>query len=251
MTRNIAHYEAAYLADYGFESVMVAYRRRLLIERLEKHRPRYVIEVGCGSELLYKDYLEHGGAVEQWLIVEPGSQFAQNARKAGLPNLSVIESFFEDATTQLEGNSLGPPDLVICSGVLHEVPEAVRLLRAIAGVMHPHTVLHVNVPNAGSLHRRLARSMGLTDDLTVMSARNRLLQQHRVYDRTSLTADLEKAGLSVVEAGGYLVKPFTHAQMEQIAAVLNREVLEGMFHLGKELPEIASEIFAEARRVAT
>ena len=45
-------YQTAYLADYGFESVMVHYRQQLLLERLDKLRPKIVVEIGCGSELL-------------------------------------------------------------------------------------------------------------------------------------------------------------------------------------------------------
>lgn len=144
---------------------------------------------------------------------------------------------------------LPPPQLIICSSVLHEVPDVPRLLSAIASVMGEHTHLHVNVPNAASFHRRLAKSMGLIQELKAMSDRNQQLLQHRVYDREALEQDLHKAGLTITGSGGYLVKPFTHHQMETITPALGDAVLDGLYELGKENPEWASEIFAEGNKV--
>ena len=45
---------------------------------------------------------------------------------------------------------------------------------------------------------------------------------------------------------GYFLKPFTHAQMESMASVMTPEVLDGLWHLGRELPDLASEIFVDA-----
>jgi SAM-dependent methyltransferase len=251
VTRDISQYEAAYSADYGFEAVMVSYRRRFLLERLHKQRPRAVLEIGCGSELLYGDFFAGGGKVDQWTIVEPGKHFAEAARlhARNFPQVTVIEGFFEEAAPSLI-RSGEPPPFIICSSLLHEVPDAGKLLEAIAAVMGGDTVVHINVPNAGSFHRRLARSMGLLRDLAEKSDRNVQLQQQRVFDRESLRSEVTRAGLDVLEDGGYLVKPFTHAQMELIREQLGAAVLDGLFQLGKEAPEWASEIFVEARKAA-
>ena len=137
--------------------------------------------------------------------------------------------------------------VVICSSILHEVPSSQAMLKAIRTTMDSRSLLHVNVPNAASLHRRLAMAMGLISALDTMSERNILLQQHRIYDFASLTGDLEQAGFTVLQKGGYLVKPFTHQQMEAISPVLGKIVLDGLFELGKREPELASEIFINAK----
>lgn len=246
--RDIDLYSSNYLDDYGFESVMVTYRRKLLLERLHLHRPQVVLEIGCGTELLYEAWLKEGGLAECWLIVEPARQFCEVARASGLPNLHVVGEFFENAIDQVQNITPRQPDVVICSALLHEVLSPSGLLAASKYVMGPDTVLHVNVPNAGSIHRRLARSMGLIADTKAMSERNIALMQPRVYDRLSLRRDLEQAGMRVTEEGGYLVKPFTHAQMEQCVPILGWGVMDGLDSLGRELPELASEIFVEAVR---
>ena len=240
-------YQTAYLADYGFEKTMVHYRRRLLLERLTLHNPAVVVEVGCGTELLYEAWRQSGGRVDCWLIVEPAMQFAEKARDSGLPHLHVVQDFFENAGSAVRAILPRAPDWIICSSLLHEVPSAATLLAAMSSIMGDATRLHVNVPNAGSLHRRLAKAMCLITDTRAMSARNVKLLQHRVYDRPSLLADLMAGGLRVVAEGGYLVKPFTHAQMEQCAPLLGG-VMDGLYELGRELPDLASEIWVEAVR---
>ena len=244
-------YESAYLADYDFESVMVRFRRKLLLERLNVIRPQVVVEIGCGCELLCEAWYSarrHAWKEDQWVIVESAEQFAEAARTCGVPGLSVVRDVFESAVESVRKLLRRAPDLVICSALLHEVPSSSALLTAVRQVMDDHTRLHVNVPNADSLHRRVAKAMGLIRDTHAMSARNRSLLQRRVYDMRSLKDDLTDASLRIVDQGGYFVKPFTHEQMARIVSILDESVMDGLFRLGREMPGAASEIFVEAVR---
>jgi hypothetical protein len=242
-------YQSAYLSDYGFEEILVNYRRRFLIERLESIRPSVVIEIGCGSELLYKHWLDNAARndMDCWIVVEPAPEFAKLARDAGLQNMRVIEDLFENAGKKLQEYLQRSPDLIICSALLHEVTSVPSLLDAIKKVMGATTLLHVNVPNAESMHRRLAKAMNLIRDTKAMSARNISLSQHRVYDMEQLKLDITREGFDIVKEGGYFIKPFAHAQMEKMASDLGENVLDGLYHLGKDSVEWASEIYAEAR----
>lgn len=243
MTKNISSYTTEYNDDYGFEAEMVRYRRTLVLERLTHHRPRTVVELGCGADLQAQGYSDAGGRWNDWTIVEPSQFFADHARASTLTDLRVVQGFFEDVAGQVPQTI----DVLLCSGLLHEVPDADRLIAAMRGQMAPNTVLHVNVPNAGSMHRQLARAMGLIDDVKAISPRNASLQQPRVYDLPDLTAQLERHGLAVTATGGYLVKPFTHGQMKPLVGVLGRDVMDGLYQLGKDMPQLASEIFVEAQ----
>jgi len=178
-----------------------------------------------------------------WVIIEPSQIFADHARASPLPGLHVLQGFFEDMAAQVPHAG----DLVLCSGLLHEVPDSDHLISAMRTRMGPQTVLHINVPNARSIHRQLAQAMGLIDDLKAISPRNASLQQARVYDLPDLVAQLERHGLSITATGGHLVKPFTHHQMEPLVQALGRDVMDGLYALGKRLPDLASEIFVEAR----
>jgi len=250
MERDIERYTEDYLAHYGFEQVLVEYRRRVVLDQMDAVRPSVVLEIGCGSELLYRHYLQHAAAVERWVVIEPARAFCAGARQAALPGMTVVEGFLEQSLPAVIGALPRPPDLVICSGVLQEVPSSLEMLNAIRATMDAGSLLHVNVANAASLHRRLALAMGLIPALDTMSERNIMLQQHRVYDLAALVADMEAAGFFIVGRGGYLVKPFTHKQMEAVAPVLGDAVLDGLFELGRREPELACEIFVNARLAA-
>lgn len=241
-------YQTAYMADYGFESTMVRYRRRYQLELLNSLKPKVVVEIGCGLELLYKEWIDGGGYADYWLIVEPADQFVRVANASELLNLHVIQGFFENTLNTIKNALPRQPDLVICSSLLHEVPSASALLQAILEILGDRSLLHLNVPNAGSLHRRLAVAMGLIADTAVMSTRNINLLQHRVYDLQTLKTELQVAGLEVTRTGGCFIKPFTHAQMEKIITLLDESILDGLYKLGIEIPDLASEIFIEACR---
>lgn len=243
MDKSITDYTSSYLDDYGFEREMVRYRRTLVVDRLRSLSPRHVVEVGCGSEFQVVEYQSAGGTWDSWAVVEPSKKFADLARQLTVPNFEVIEAFFEQASGRLTNK----PDVLICSGVLHEVPNSQEFISSLTAAMGPDTVLHINVPNANSLHRRLAKAMGLISDVREASERNKELQQPRVYDLEVLTKSLEAQGLSICNSGGYFVKPFTHRQMESLLDIIDPDVFGGLYQLGLEYPEWASEIFVEAK----
>lgn len=246
--RNIQAYENAYSSDYDFELVQVRYRREAVLRSLHARRPRHVIEIGCGLEPLFPHYLASGGGeIDRWIVAEPADAFvrAANAVATELPAMAVVQGFFEEVAAHIV-ETYGRADTVICSGLLHEVPDQISLLRAIRASMGENALLHVNVPSANSLHRRLAKAMGIIGSLNDPSARNVRMQQHRVYDLPTLRDDLLAAGLRPVGSGGIFLKPFTHAQMERVVQALDADILPGLALLGREFPELASEVFVEA-----
>jgi SAM-dependent methyltransferase len=244
----ISDYTDAYRAHYGFEATMVAARRRLIIELLAKLRPRTVVEIGCGSELLCRTALPATPEIKRWVIVEPSPDFAGQARTqtAALPEVDIVEAFLENAASEARDLCGAQPELVICSALLHEVPDPAGLLDAARAVLGDGTgLLHVNVPNALSLHRRLARNMGLIERESELTERNRLLSQRAVYDVALLESTVAAAGFRPIETGGFFVKPVTHGQMESLE-FLTSQIVDGLWQLGRELPELAAEIFVNA-----
>lgn len=245
MSRDIDLYASRYSADYGFEAVMVHYRRELLIQRLLLHKPKTIIEIGCGRDPIVAVLAERGVVWDDWHVVEPAAAFVEACRRSvqdnGLANVTVYEGFFEDVQIDVPD-----PDMIVCSGLLHEVPSSLEFLQRVASAMGPRTLFHASVPNASSFHRRLAQAMGLISSLNELSARNSALDQRRVFDLGGLVAEIESSGLRITGTGGFLIKPFTHAQMESLGALLSPDVLDGLNVLGQENPDWASEIWAEA-----
>lgn len=243
VVRDIASYERAY-AGSDFEPVQARMRKRKLLEVLAAWRPRRVLEIGCGDDALFNHYHDF----ERFCVVEPGAAFARQAQEnaAGDARIRIVRGFMEDAAGALEGESF---DCILLSGLLHEVPDCAPLLASVAQVCAAGTRVHVNVPNARSLHRLLAREMGLIGALQTLSPRQQSLQQQRTFDLDALAGVCEQAGFEVFERGSYFVKPFTHAQMAQLqhSGMLDERMLEGLYGLERELPGLGSEIFVHLR----
>lgn len=241
--RDLGKYEATYLTS-GFEAVQARYRKTMLIELLKRLQPRRVLEVGCGADTL----ATHWSGAETFVIVEPSEGFAAGARAqtADQAGVRVVEATLEEAAPQLRGEAF---DLVLLSGLLHEVSDARGLLATTRGLCGSQTFVHVNVPNARSLHRLLALEMGLIRDLTEASALQKALQQPRIFTAESLEQCVAQAGFEVVEQGSYFIKPFTHAQMQSLieSGFLTQPLLDGLFGLGRHLPGLGSEIYLNAR----
>lgn len=239
----ISAYEQAYSAS-DFEVIQARYRKKLLLELFEKYQPKHVLEVGCGWDTI----ANHWQGFESLTIVEPGPQFAEKARKdtAQLAGAQVIEAF-------LESSHLGKPDpaydLILLSSLLHEVPDAKALLASAKALAGQNTVIHINVPNALSMHRLLAVEMGLMDSVYAQSALQKSFNQPRIFDLKQLKVLAKELGLQVLEAGSFLVKPFTHHQMMTLMqqGLLTQEMLDGLWQLARHFPENGSEIYVNLK----
>jgi 2-polyprenyl-3-methyl-5-hydroxy-6-metoxy-1,4-benzoquinol methylase len=240
-TRDLVDYAVQYRA-LPFEPLQAAFRRRLVLERVAHHAPRRLLEIGCGELPLFLDL----PGVET-TVIEPTPAFAGNARRlaADRRGVTVVEALAE----QVPADSLGGTfDVVVLSCLLHEVPDPHLLLTATRHFCGPRTVLHVNVPNARSLHRLLAVAMGLIPHPASESDTQRTMQQRGVYDAAGLERQLEAAGFTVRDRGSIFVKPFTHAQMQQLVddGFLTRQMLDGLDALAGMLPELGSELWVDA-----
>ncbi len=242
--RSMAAYERAYLAS-DFEPVQARMRKRMLLTMLDALAPRRVLEVGCGTDALYA----HWPHFDRFVVIEPVTGFAEKARRgaAGDGRITIIEGFVETAASMLVSEVF---DLILVSGLLHEVSDPVAVLLGLQPLCRPNTVVHLNVPNAYSLHRLLALEMGLIEDIQTLSDRQKALQQQRTFEMGSLVSLCEMCGFTVTEKGSYFIKPFMHSQMAALHAegVLNECMLDGLYRLERHLPGLGSEIYVNLKR---
>ncbi len=242
--RDLANYEAEYLQP-GFEDIQVKYRRDRILTELRKARARRIVEIGCGMQPLFLFF----PSFDYYCFFEPGDLFFQNAARLAQDHGADRIHGFHMPFAFLEEVRAEKPDFIICSSLLHEVEEPAELLDEIRKTASSETLIHINVPNALSLHRRLAKAMGLLKDERDFSVRNTILQQHRVFDREKLHVLVESCGLQVVEEGAVLIKPFSHEQMWRLVndRFLTPQMLDGLSRLAEELPELGSEIWINCR----
>lgn len=248
-------YAARHDAELDFETVCLAARQQHNLTQLQALQPAVVLEVGCGPELLsLQAFAQAPNRIERWVAVEPAQRWADAAREvcAHEPRLSVVHAYIERADSELAALwPQGPAvDLLIVSGVIHETGEPEVLLRAGLRWLKPGGHLLVSVPNALSFHRLLAVEMGLMDKPEVLSERNRLLGQPRVYRPADLREQVAALGLDEVALDGYLFKPFTHGQMAQLLPSLGDRGVQGLIELGRRFPMQAAEIALLARKPA-
>jgi len=223
--RDLLKYSKDFL-NLKFERVQERYRKKKVLEILNKYKPKKILEVGCGSDSLSNYY------DGEWVVVEPFCEFAK-----GVKNAKVIEGFFEEVDIKDEF------DFIVISGLLHEVEDVDKFLSKLNQIAR-NAVIHINVPNAKSFHKLLGVSMGEIDSIYDKTNTHIKLQQNMVFDMDGLVDLLQKHGFRIIDKGGYFIKPFSHSQMQKMleCGIINQKVLDGLYNL-KELEEFGSEIY--------
>ncbi len=241
--RDINEYTGSYLVQ-DFEMYQVEYRRKKVVEEIEKFHPQRILEIGCGVEPLFL----YVGEDKEWVIVEPSEVFCRVAEsKISKPyHVKIIKGFLEERMSELNEESF---DMIICSSLLHEVEEPGCMLDNIFKLCEDKTIVHINVPNAKSFHRILFKNMGMAGEYE-RSQRNILLQQNTVFDMDSLSNLVTNHGFGILDKGSYFIKPFTHKQMYDLMEkkVIDKKVLDGLYKMAYDMPMLGSEIFVNCRR---
>lgn len=241
--RDINQYADVY-RESNFETYQVSYRRKAVVEQIVKYSSGKILEIGCGLEPLFQ-YVDG----KEWVVVEPSEEFCKVAenKSRDLNNVRIFQGFFEEWVDALEKEKF---DMVICSSLLHEIEKPECLLEDIYKVCTEETIVHINVPNAKSFHRILARNMGIINDEHEMSAKNIALQQNNVFDMEKLIEIVTKCQYGILDKGSYFIKPFTHTQMYKLMEhkIIDEKVLDGLYQMANELPSLGSEIFVNCRK---
>jgi 2-polyprenyl-3-methyl-5-hydroxy-6-metoxy-1,4-benzoquinol methylase len=237
----------AYQRDFRelpFERTQERFRKKKVMEVMERYQPASVLEIGCGLD----PFFNHYRAFRRFTVIEPGAEFVRIAREqsAQMPGVMVVQGSLEDSLDILSRESY---DMILMGSLLHEVPDCKGLLDAVQKLCGAATIVHVNVPNALSLHRLLAVEMSLIADPYERSATQQKMQQTHVFDLAMLEALAHECGFDVVDRGSFFIKPFTHAQMAalQKTGFLTEGMLEGLYGLARALPGHGSEIFVDLR----
>ena len=180
-----------------------------------------VIELGCGKGVL----TERLAQTCQKLIIVEGAEaniaFVSNKLNRH-SNLEFRQSLWQDF--DYAGDDIS--DIVFFMGLEHlDHKNALSVLRQVKSFLKPDGRLHVVVPNARSLHRRIACCMNLIKDVHELSDRDRLLGHTRVYDKEMLLNELKECGFDILHWEGIFLKPFPN----EIMISLNESVIRGLY----------------------
>lgn len=245
--RDLNQYSQDY-SEQPYEKFQVEFRRTQVIKSLNNFKARTFLEVGCGFEPLFCYF----NSFESWTTVEPSEIFfaAANTKKKTLDRdtekINILNNFFEEINEEL---IRAKPDVIIISSLLHEVNSPSAFLKHARSLCAPKSFVHVNVPNAFSLHRLLALEMGLITSLNELSQSNLLFQQHSVFDLNRLSHICRSSGFEIINSGTFAPKLFTHNQMDLLLKynIICEDVIKAISRLSKYIPELGSEIYVDLK----
>jgi 2-polyprenyl-3-methyl-5-hydroxy-6-metoxy-1,4-benzoquinol methylase len=221
-----------YDSESDFDHHAITFGTSLILEHAKGPNG---LELGCASGVMTKILAEH---FEKLVVVDGSEYYIGDLRKNfARGNIEYYVSLFEEFETREKFNT------IIMAHILEHVADPVGLLRKSRNWLGKDGAIHIIVPNATSLHRRIGKIMGLLDTLNDFSEKDRQLGHMRVYDIKTLVTHIELAGLHVELLEGIFLKPLSNEQMKG----WDRRLLEAFFVVGKEMPEYCSEIYARCR----
>jgi 2-polyprenyl-3-methyl-5-hydroxy-6-metoxy-1,4-benzoquinol methylase len=170
-----------------------------------------VLEMGFGEGNVTRQLLEAGMHVD---IIEGAELLASSARKLYGDSVRVHHALFSEFRPTHEY------DAILATNILEHVADPAETLASIRQWCGPETRVIVTVPNAESIHRRLAVLMDIQPRLDTLSPRDHLVGHQRVYDMDSLTKEVQEAGFEIVGQKGFLLKVLPNSMLKDMSPAL-------------------------------
>ena len=162
-----------------------------------------VCEMGYGEGITAHFLIEY---FKEYLVIEGAPSLVKKARSI-TPSLTIIETLFEDFVPKEKF------DLILALHVLEHVNDPLNILKMMKKWIKPDGEIVILVPNKNSIHRLLAKEMGLIGNLDDLSPRDYLVGHQRVYDFEKLKIDVERAGFKVAKEAGFFLKPLPNSML--------------------------------------
>jgi SAM-dependent methyltransferase len=210
------------LAHFGFRSIKPFFKGKL------------GLELGPASGFMTKYLVNEFEALH---LVEGSSELLDQI--PNYDNVTKVHSYFEDYDSKMKY------DTIIMSHVLEHIENPALVLKKIYSWLADDGVFIVAVPNAKSIHRIVAVQMGLLKNEYELNERDHHFGHYRVYDLAILKEQIKASGFSIVESGGYFLKPLTNVQIEN---TWTQEMIEGFYDAGKYFQDNCAEIYVVCKK---
>mgnify|MGYP001113216585 CR=1 FL=1 len=194
-----------------------------------------MLELGCANGVMTEVFAARFGA--GLCVVEGMPAHAETAREIVGENGEVYCALFEEFEPARRF------DNIAMAGILEHVADPVGLLRRARGWLAEGGSLHVIVPHALSLHRRVGVALGLSASPYELNEGDLAMGHRRVYDWSLLARDIAEGGLRVVAKEGSFLKPLSNRQMEGWPD----ELLDAFQSLGTDNLDLCAEIYAKCQ----
>ncbi len=190
-----------------------------------------VLEMGCSTGVMTEELVTRFPEV---VVVDGSAEYLEAAGRWVGGRASFHLSLFEEFAPDRLFNA------IIMANILEHVADPVRLLGRARTWLAPGGAIHIIVPNAGSLHRRVGVAMGLLSRLDELNTRDLEVGHRRVYTFDALSADIHAADLAAAPLTGFFLKPLPNDQMQQWP----QDLLDALLDVGKALPAYCAHIYA-------
>ena len=185
-----------------------------------------VLELGFGDGMWTGRLIDLFGHTH---IVDASKKLLDHARtNHGEDRVKVFNSLFE---------TFSPPDglrfnTIVATHILEHVDNPIVVLRRASSWLAPGGKILIIVPNATSLHRRLAVMMGIQKTVYDFSPRDHEVGHQRVYDIATLRDDVGKAGYVIEVERGLFLKTLPNGMMTEFSDAL----LKALVDISDEMP---------------
>ncbi len=195
-----------------------------------------VLEIGCASGEMSMDLVACSNSLT---IVEPAVSFYNEVRERFADKIIAYNCFLDEV--------LNPKtyDVIIMASLLHHIRDPLTFLGCVQKFCNEETLVVATVPHVFSLHRRIGVKAGIIHDVHDDSERNIRYRQFCKFDKETLRGLFSEAGYMVEQCFGYMLKPFSSEQMMSLQ--LGANIIDALFKIGLECPEISSQLFLSAR----
>lgn len=220
-----------YDTTVDFDRYLIAFKHRAIKANLCGDR---LLELGSASGVMTRMFLEYLKHID---VLEGAKEYIDLLKPELGDRVDFFHSLWEEFQTERRYTDM------VMAGALEHLEDPVGVLRKIKAWLDPKvpSAIHLTVPNANSLHRKIGVAMGSIPSVTSLSERDHLIGHQRVYTSTLLRQHIEEAGLKVDVLQGIYLKPLTHADMESWPL----ERINAFYEVGKEFPEICAELYVK------
>jgi 2-polyprenyl-3-methyl-5-hydroxy-6-metoxy-1,4-benzoquinol methylase len=228
--------------SYSFDYLMHAYMMRVFAPHFSGTS---ALELGCYQGAFTKRIAEHFKSVTIVDAAHESVMDTMNAVRSLDIRMRTLHSTFE--------NALLPDtyfDAIFLIHSLEHVDDPVHVLELCRKWLRQDGRLFLAVPNAHAASRQIAEKMGLIKDCYDVTEGEKAHGHRRTYSLGTLTDDVLKAGMTVLERGGVMFKSLANFQIDQALrnGVIDQRYLEGCFALGKVYPEMCASVYAVCSR---
>lgn len=222
---------------YGWEKLYKKYKEYRFLALKPFFTGKSVLEVGPAEGDMTAKLMEYFSDVT---VIEGSEKFTKNLQKTfKTKKLTIYHGLVEEVCINKKF------DTVILSHVLEHFDNPQEILKKMRSLLHKDGNLLVMVPNANSIHRHVGVLLGMQEATHSLNEVDINIGHKRVYDPSSLKAEVEKAGFITINLGGILIKIVSNQQMVKI---FTEEVMDALFKIGSEFPEISCEIFIACKK---